>query len=147
MAVDDCFEIGGEAGIERGGRAALLCQAKRFRKAPQRALLGNPEHKGRGTAVFNNYLNSCTGTRRQCSKVTDRLSFRNVDGRHVNDDTANAGLQRGGDHAGNEVVIVGFGNLGLVEVAGLERLKLAKVVDVDFAVDFGGVELGAALPE
>ena len=46
------------------------------------------------------------------------------------------------------VVVVGFGDLGAVEAAGLRgSSQLAEVVDVDFAVDLRGVELGAAFPE
>jgi hypothetical protein len=56
-------------------------------------------------------------------------------------------LQRSAEDAGDNVVIVGFGDLGFVEAAGLEGGQVAKVIDVEFAVDFRGVELGAAFPE
>ena len=46
-----------------------------------------------------------------------------------------------------DVVVVGFGDLAAVEVAGDEGLVGAEVVDEDLAVDLGGVELGAPLPE
>ena len=51
------------------------------------------------------------------------------------------------EDAGDEVVVVGLGDEGAVEAAGLEGIERAEVVDEDFAVDFGGVELGAAFPE
>ena len=56
-------------------------------------------------------------------------------------------LQRAGEDAGDDVVVVGFGDFGVVEAAGFESFEVAEVVDVDFAVDLGGVELGAAFPE
>jgi hypothetical protein len=37
--------------------------------------------------------------------------------------------------------------LGAVEAAGVQIFKRPEVVDEDFAVDFGGVEFGAAFPE
>ena len=42
---------------------------------------------------------------------------------------------------------MGFGDLGAVEGAGDEGVVGAEVVDEDLAVDLGGVEGGAALPE
>ena len=45
------------------------------------------------------------------------------------------------------VVVVGFGDLGAVEGAGDEGFVGAEVVEEDLAVDLGGVERGAALPE
>ena len=56
-------------------------------------------------------------------------------------------LQRAGEDAGDYVVLVGFCDLGAVEAAGFQGGQVAEVVDVDFAVDFGGVELGTAFPE
>ena len=55
--------------------------------------------------------------------------------------------QRAGDYAGDDVVFVGFGDFGFVEAAGFQRLQRAEVVEVDFAVDLRGVELGAGFPE
>jgi hypothetical protein len=51
------------------------------------------------------------------------------------------------EDAGYHVVVVGLGDFGAVEGAGNEGFVGAEVVDEDFAVDFGGVEGGAALPE
>ena len=51
------------------------------------------------------------------------------------------------EDAGDDVVVVGFGDFGAVEGAGDERFVGAEVVDEDFAVDLGGVERGAAFPE
>src|SRR5665213_1859712 len=51
------------------------------------------------------------------------------------------------DNAGDEVVVVGLSNFCTVKGAGNQRLMRSKVVDEDFAVDLGGVEDGAALPE
>ena len=48
---------------------------------------------------------------------------------------------------GHHVVLVGLGDLGAVEAAGFERFQIAEVVDVDLAVDFRRVELGAAFPQ
>src|ERR1039458_2968938 len=56
-------------------------------------------------------------------------------------------LQRPSEDAGDYVVVVGFGDLGAVETAGLEGGQVAEVVDVEFAVDLRGVELCAAFPE
>src|ERR1700759_1310290 len=55
--------------------------------------------------------------------------------------------ERTGENAGDEVVVVGLGDLGAIELAGLETFKVAEVVDVDFAVNFWSVEFGAALPQ
>jgi len=49
--------------------------------------------------------------------------------------------------SGNYVVVVGFCDFGAVEGAGDQRFVGAEVVDEDLAVDLGGVECGAALPE
>ena len=43
-------------------------------------------------------------------------------------------------------ILMRFGDFALVESAGLQLFERAEVVDVDFAVDFGGVELGPAFP-
>ena len=51
------------------------------------------------------------------------------------------------EDAGYYVVVVGLGDFGAVEGAGDEGFVGAEVVDEDFAVDLGGVERGAALPE
>src|SRR5271154_1726173 len=51
------------------------------------------------------------------------------------------------EDAGYYVVVVGLGDEGSVEGAGDEGFVGAEVVDEDFAVDLGGVEWGAALPE
>ena len=51
------------------------------------------------------------------------------------------------EDAGDDVVVVGFGDFGAVEGAGDEGFVGAEVVDEDLAVDLGGVEGGAALPE
>ena len=51
------------------------------------------------------------------------------------------------DDPGDDVVVVGFGDFAVVEASWLELVDGAEVVDVDFAVDLGGVELGAAFPE
>jgi hypothetical protein len=51
------------------------------------------------------------------------------------------------EDAGYYVVVVGLGDDGSVEGSGDEGLVGAEVVDEDLAVDFGGVEGGAALPE
>src|SRR5271155_4171393 len=51
------------------------------------------------------------------------------------------------EDAGYYVVVVGVGDFGAVEGAGDEGFVGAEVVDEDFAVDLGGVERGAALPE
>ena len=56
-------------------------------------------------------------------------------------------LQRSGDDARDQVVVVRFGDLGAIELSGFEFLEIAEVVDVDLAVDFRGVELGAAFPK
>ncbi len=63
------------------------------------------------------------------------------------DEHAEPDLERGGEDAGDEVVVVGFGDFGAVEAAGLSDSSGAEVVDIDLAVDFGGVELRAAFPE
>ena len=52
----------------------------------------------------------------------------------------------GGD-AGDEVVVVGLGDFGAVEFSGFESVEVTEVVDVDLAVDLGGVKLGTRLPE
>jgi hypothetical protein len=51
------------------------------------------------------------------------------------------------EDAGDYVVVVGVGDFGAVEGAGDEGFVGAEVVDEDLAVDLGGVECGAALPE
>ena len=51
------------------------------------------------------------------------------------------------DDASDDVVVVGLGDLGAVEGAGDELFVGAEVVDEDLAVDLGGVDEGAALPE
>jgi hypothetical protein len=51
------------------------------------------------------------------------------------------------EDAGDYVVVVGVGDLGAVEGAGDEGFVGAEVVDEDLAVDLGGVERGAALPQ
>src|ERR1700722_4994614 len=51
------------------------------------------------------------------------------------------------EDAGDDVVVVGFGDEGAVEGSGDESFVGAEVVDEDLAVDFGGVERRAALPE
>jgi hypothetical protein len=56
-------------------------------------------------------------------------------------------LQRAREYASDDIVIVGFGDPGVVKAAWFEGLQVAEVVDVDFTVDFGGVELGSAFPE
>jgi hypothetical protein len=56
-------------------------------------------------------------------------------------------LSGGGEDAGYDVVIVGFGDFGAVEAAGLESFQVAEVVDVDLSVDFGGMEFCSAFPE
>src|ERR1035437_6379572 len=53
-------------------------------------------------------------------------------------------LQRPSEDAGDYVVVVGFGDLGAVETAGLEVGQVAEVVDVEFAVGLRGGELRAA---
>src|SRR5579863_1818038 len=56
-------------------------------------------------------------------------------------------LKRPGDYTRNQVVVVGFCDLGTIELSGFEFLKCAEVVDVDLAVNLRRVELGAAFPE
>ncbi len=51
------------------------------------------------------------------------------------------------EDAGYYVVVVGVGDFGAVEGTGDEGFVGAEIVDEDFAVDLGGVERGAALPE
>src|SRR6266550_9161201 len=51
------------------------------------------------------------------------------------------------EDAGYYVVVVGVGDFGAVEGAGDEGFVGAEVVDEDLAVDLGGVECGASLPE
>src|ERR1035441_1214148 len=53
-------------------------------------------------------------------------------------------LQRAAEDAGDYIVVVGFGDLGAVEAAGLEDGQVAEVVDIELAVDLRGVELGTA---
>ncbi len=47
----------------------------------------------------------------------------------------------------HQVVVVGFGDLAAVELAGLRVDFLGEVVDEDFAVDFGGVHWRAAFEQ
>jgi len=47
----------------------------------------------------------------------------------------------------HQIVLVRFGDLAAMELALANVLAIAKVVDVDRAVDFGRVHLGAAFPE
>ena len=51
------------------------------------------------------------------------------------------------EDAGDYVVVVGFGDECAVEGAGDQGFVGAEVVDEDLAVDLGGVECGAPLPE
>ncbi len=50
------------------------------------------------------------------------------------------------EDAGDDVVVVGLGDLGAIEGAGNEGFVGAEVVDEDLAVDLGGVQWGAAFP-
>ncbi len=67
-----------------------------------------------------------------------------------NHPTSHGALHRAGNDAGDYVVLVGLSDLCLVEAAGFEGRdawpEFGEVVDVDFAVDFWSVELGAAFP-
>ena len=51
------------------------------------------------------------------------------------------------ENAGDEVVVVSFGDFRAVEAAGFEIFETPEVVNVDLAVDLGRVELRAAFPE
>jgi len=60
-------------------------------------------------------------------------------------------LEWSGNDPRHHVVVVGFGDLCAVKAAGFEgghiRAQVGEVVDVNFAVDLRGVELGAAFPQ
>src|SRR5215469_6904656 len=50
-------------------------------------------------------------------------------------------------NAGDKVVIVGLGELAATKLTFAWIVAIPEVVDIDGAVDFGGVHRGAALPE
>ena len=60
------------------------------------------------------------------------------------------GLQRAGENSCHHVVLVGFSDLSFVKATSFESghvtAKIGEVVDVNLAVDLGGVELGSAFP-
>jgi len=48
---------------------------------------------------------------------------------------------------GHQIVVVGFGDLAAVELAGLRLVVFEEVVDEDFAIDFRGVHGSAAFEQ
>ena len=88
MAVDDRFQVAGEAAIEQRRRTARFGGCDDFREQTTGASGNGGPHNSHGAGFeLDDDLRTQADVRHQSGEVAGGFSFRDVDGCHIHDDT------------------------------------------------------------